>query len=250
MSLLVVGCGIPKEDYDAAVAAKEEAESKVASLQSDLREAESQISALESEVSSQQAQVSSLTSIVATVESALAALRSATKVETVTPTPTVALSKDYSKYGFGFDYTKGFSVTEMGLLGSEANDNSGMVQVSIENDVFEIFQVSWMNMIQSIFQFAGGIEALLDAGFEGLNVAGAESFEKGDLIETTKAGHRMVYQYFTITSFGVTMPGIMGVFYCDESQRVYQLLIMRIAVSGEQDILEHFQEYLDSFVGH
>jgi len=57
VSLPVVGCGIPKEDYeavvterDAVVAERDAAKSQIASLQSDLAEAESQISSLQSDL--------------------------------------------------------------------------------------------------------------------------------------------------------------------------------------------------------
>ncbi len=141
LPLLVVGCGIPTKDYDAAVAAKEAAETKVASLQSDLSEAQSQISSLQSIVASLRSQVSSVTSELATAERTIAELKTEAVEETATPTPIAALSKDYSNYGFGFDYPDGFSVTEMGMFDSEANDNSGVVQVGIENDEFQMFQV-------------------------------------------------------------------------------------------------------------
>jgi len=91
---LLTACGIPQEDFDAAVADKEAAEAQVASLQSDLAAAQSDLAtaqsdlataqsdlataqsdlaASEDEVASANSQVSSLESEVASLESDLAA---------------------------------------------------------------------------------------------------------------------------------------------------------------------------------
>ncbi|MFC2022109.1 hypothetical protein ACFLTR_02695 [Chloroflexota bacterium] len=246
VSLLVVGCGIPTEDYDAAVADKEAAKAKVASLQSDLSEAQSQISSLESEVSSLQSIVSSLRIQVSALTSELAIVE-----KTVTSTPIAALSKDYSKYAFGFDYPKGFSVTEMGMLASEANDNSGLVQVGIENGEIELFQVSWLQMTQSTWQFSGGLRKLLDDSFAGIEAgAGGVPVDRGEQVETTKAGHQMIYQYCSFTFLDYKAYGIVAAFYCDVSQRVYQLVTLNSTISAKQDVFKDFQNYLDSFVGH
>jgi len=257
LPLLVVGCGIPTEDYDAAVAAKEAAETKVASLQSDLSGAQSQISSLESEASSLQSivaslrnQVSSLTSDLAAAERTITELREAATEATVTPTPIAALSKDYSNYGFGFDYPDGFSVTEMGMLDSEANDNSGIVQVGIENDEIQMCQVMWFNVTLSTWKMMGDLQTMLNASFEGMKVEGVESVDIGELVETTKAGHEMVYQYYNMTPVGIKAYGIVAIFHCDESQRCYQIMTINTTISAKEDVLKDFMNYLNSFVCH
>jgi len=236
VSLLVVGCGIPKEDYDAAVAAKQEAEAQVASL--------------ESEVSSLRDQVSSLTNEVATAERTIAELKAAGTEGTVTPTPIAALSKDYSKFGFGFDYPTGFSIIEMGMLDSEANDNSGLVQVAIQTDGIQMFQVAWFHVTLSTWRTMGDWQQMLTNTLEGMKVEGIESVDKGEIVETTKAGHEMGYQCYEMTSMGVTAYGIAAVFHCDDNQRCYQLIIVDSTISAEEDVLEDFMSYLDSFVCH
>ena len=52
--LLVVGCGIPQEEYDAAVAEKEAAEAQVASLQSELSKAKNDLAAAQEELATAQ----------------------------------------------------------------------------------------------------------------------------------------------------------------------------------------------------
>jgi len=262
--VLVASCGIPQEEYDAVVEERDAAQTQVESLQDDLSEAqsktlslESDVSSLQSEVSSLQSvvsslrsQVSSLTSDLATAERTIAELKAAAVEGTTRPTPIAALSKDYSKYGFGFDYTKGFSVTESGLFDSEANDNSGVVQVGIQDNGVQMFQVGWFNMTQSMWKASGGLHEALEETFEGMMIEGVESIDRGDLVETTKAGHDMAYQDYTMTAEGFKFYGIVAVFHCDESQRCYQLITMNTTISAKEDVLEDFMNYLDSFVCH
>ncbi len=50
LSLLVIGCGVPREEYDAVLAARDAGQAEVASLQSELAKAQSQVESLKSEV--------------------------------------------------------------------------------------------------------------------------------------------------------------------------------------------------------
>ncbi len=125
LSLLLAACGIPQEDYDdviaerdAAMNAKESAETKVTSLETELSTVQSQIASLKSELAITQILVDLLGDM--------------TRVETDAPRTTSTSSTAFSKYGFSFDYPQGSSPMELGLLGNNADDNSGMVQVYLE----------------------------------------------------------------------------------------------------------------------
>ena len=59
-SLLLLGCGIPQEQYDSALNERDAAQAQVTSLQGDLSEARSQISALESDLNAAEGQVEAL----------------------------------------------------------------------------------------------------------------------------------------------------------------------------------------------
>ena len=171
--------------------------------------------------------------------------------EAVSPsTPTEF--KLYSKYGFSFEYPKGFTVTEMGMLENEATDASGIVQVGVENDEIEIFQTAWIKMVQTMFDAAGDLQSSLKDSFTGMETTeGISSVERGELVESTKAGHQMFYQYYTMTTIeGDKAYGIVSIFYCDKSQEVFQLMTINNTTSTKQDVLDDFQNYLDSFVCH
>jgi len=86
----------------------------------------------------------------------------------------------------------------------------------------------------------------LDGFYEGIEVEGATNIVRGHLVETTKAGHGLIYETFSCTAEGETWKGVYGAWYCDKSQRLYQLAVLYV----EQTPLEEFQRYLDSFVCH
>lgn len=153
--------------------------------------------------------------------------------------------KTFSKYGFSFKYPKAFSVTEIGLFENEANNRSGMVRIEVENEEIECFQVSWIKTVQY------SLEEGLEGGLRGMKVEGIASIERGERVEATKAGHRTLYQYYTATSTeGDKIYGIVGVLYCDKSQKAFGLITINNTISTKQDVLEDFQNYLDSFVCH
>ncbi len=183
------------------------------------------------------------------IVSILAACGKGEEKEIKTPTEL----KTYSDYGFSFEYPKTYSVSEMGLQQNEANDMSGVVQAGIENEESELFQVAWVGMIKSMWEsWDNGLEDSLEGSIEGAeNTEGIASLERGELVETTKAGHRMLYQYYTLTSAeGDTAYGIIGALYCDKSQRLLSFMTMNTTTSTTQDVQGYFQNYLDSFVCH
>ena len=161
-------------------------------------------------------------------------------------------TKTYSKYGFSFEYPATFSVTEMGLLESEANDNSGMVQVGVENGEIEIFQVTWGVTVIEPDELEDRLVGGLEGGFEAFETEeGVESVERGELVESTQAGHLMFYQCYVAT-FTVEgkVYGVINCFYCDENSKFFSLMTMDSTISTTPDALEDFQSYLDSFVCH
>lgn len=160
--------------------------------------------------------------------------------------PTSSEFKTFSKYGFSSEYPKDFRISETGVLENEANDDSGVVQGQMANKGSELFQVSWIKTLQ--YSLEGG----LAGGFAGLEGAkGMASLERDELVETTKTGHRMLYQYYIATSTeGSKAYGILGVFYCDKSQEAFVLMTINTDIITKEDVLEEFQNYLNSFVCH
>lgn len=153
--------------------------------------------------------------------------------------PTPGFNK-YSKYGLSFEYPKGMSISEQGMLESTATSSSGIVLGELSNYEDELITVGWLTIVSP-----PDLEVSMSAGFEGMEAEGVD-VDKGQLVTSTKAGHTMKYQYFTATAEGETFYGIFGVWYCGTSDRFYELILMY----SEQDVLSTFQQYLDSFVCH
>jgi len=131
-------------------------------------------------------------------------------------------------------------------MGTIVDENSGIVLGEKENKELELVTVGWQGIpepvdIESslIGSVAGGLAAL-EAG------EGVEEVVRGEQLEATKSGHQLLYQSFTVRGGGEVMRGVVGAWYCDESNRLFNLITL---YSGE-DALALFQTYLDSFVCH
>ncbi|MFB0518088.1 MAG: hypothetical protein ACETWC_02265 [Acidobacteriota bacterium] len=186
----------------------------------------------------------SITGILILVSIVLVSLIDCSK-EIETPTPSE--SRTFSKYGFSFTYSKDFRIWETGMLEEKANDNSGLVQALVENEEVKIFQVGWIKSLPYDLEedYLEYFLKLIEKDEETV------SFERGQLEETTKAGHKMLYQYYaTVDTEGNRAYGIVGILYCDRSQKNFTLMTMNNTISARQDVLEDFQHYLDSFACH
>jgi thiol-disulfide isomerase/thioredoxin len=83
VSLIVVGCGVPQEEHDVALAERDTAQAEVASLQSELAEmqsdlatTESDLAETESDLATTQSEISSLQSQISSSQSQISSLRS------------------------------------------------------------------------------------------------------------------------------------------------------------------------------
>jgi len=163
----------------------------------------------------------------------------------------------FSKYGFSFQYPKAFRVWEDGLMDDEPDSSSGLLQAAPEDADFPIVAVSWIRT------WRYGLDGGLEAGFDGVaNWAGIKTVTKGRVVETTKTGHRMLYQsghtmlyqYYTATTEiqGQVACGIVGVFYCPDTQRSFTIVTMDDCTAGgsTESALAEFEAYLDRLVCH
>jgi len=165
--------------------------------------------------------------------------------------------RTFSDYNLLFQHPNNYLVWRDGLLDDDPGESSGLVQVSPEQDDLPLFAISWVRTWQY------GLEGGLEAGFEGVeNWVGIVSISKGELVKTTKSGHRMLYQeghrmlyqYFTATTEtpNEIIYGIVGAFYCPETQRAFSLVTMQSAPAGtySQLAVEEFETYVDSIICH
>ena len=135
----------------------------------------------------------------------------------------------------------------MGQLESEANENSGIVQATIERlGEFQLHHVAWRKVP------IWSSELRLESGFASFEATEwVASIERGERVEATHAGHEMLYQYHIFThTDGDKSYGISACFYCDRSQKGFSVITLSNAISAKEDILEDFMDFMSSFVCH
>jgi hypothetical protein len=135
----------------------------------------------------------------------------------------------------------------MGMVESEANEDSGNVRVWTERlGEFQGRTVTWA--MTTMWSNRGGLEG----GFKAMeDASGIASVERGERVEATHSGHEMLYQYYEFTyTDGAKRYGIIGCFHCDASQRAFSVVTMSSAISAKEDILEDFMDHLSSLVCH
>ena len=158
----------------------------------------------------------------------------------------------YSKYGFSFQYPKKHSINEMGMLQNEATEESGLVQATLGNE--ELLQVTWVGMQQSIWEVARDLQVSLEDSFAGLEEESIETIQRGELLGAVNIPHiphPTLYQDYVATeTAGNKLYGTLGVFYCDESQKLFKLMAVNYTSGTKQDVLEQFLHFLNSFICH
>jgi hypothetical protein len=158
--------------------------------------------------------------------------------------------KVYTNFGFSFQYPKGWTISEMGMLQSQADGSSGLVQATKSYD--KLLQVAWVGMVEDLFEMTGGLEVTLEDSFSGLLMDGSvNDLEKGEIVETTHQGHYLMYQDFAADGYaGESIRGVVGCFYCDDSERVYQVMTGDTSNVSKSVVLNDFQVFLDSLICH
>ena len=149
----------------------------------------------------------------------------------------------YDKHGFSFEYPAGFDVEEVGVLDVEATDESGVVQVILEDDEIQVFQVVWMQSQE--WSEEGSIAGAISSMESSEDIV---SVETGELLETTLDGERLVYQSYSVSApDGESVAGILASSYCDAGGLGLGFMTMHSALSDEQELLDDLMEYLDTF---
>jgi len=173
---------------------------------------------------------------------------SQTGEDMLAPTPTASptsspVSNTYSKYGITFQYPEGMELTEKGMLESTATDSSGMVLGEINKgnlDKYELLGVAWLTSVTPL-----DLKISLNGGLDGMKTDEITAVNKGEIVSSQKDGDEMLYAPYSLEASGQTMYGICGVWYNDSTDRLLQLNLM----SGHQNMLPEFQQYLDSISG-
>ncbi|MGP8322627.1 MAG: PGF-CTERM sorting domain-containing protein [Methanosarcinaceae archaeon] len=152
----------------------------------------------------------------------------------------ITLDKTYSNFGFSFKYPKGMSLSENGMIDARANDDSGMIIGELEGHILE---VCWMKMA-GISPTNFMPEIVIENTFSGMETVEGTIIDRGKKGETTVNGHKIIYQQFDASIEDISFNGVVGLWYCNESEKQFILLPM----SEELDAFSLFNDYLGSFV--
>lgn len=156
----------------------------------------------------------------------------------VLETQAITLDKTYSNFGFSFKYPKGMTLSETGMFDVRATDTSGVIIGELED---QVLGVTWMRMATE----PPLLESTLAGGLEGMEAEGV-TVVKGEKGETTVNGHKVVYQFYSVSAEDGQYYGVFSAWYCDVSERIYALMTM----SKESEAFPLFEDYLGSFVCH
>jgi len=154
---------------------------------------------------------------------------------------------EYAKFGFSLKIPGSMIAFEQGKSWKgEASDASGLVQFRYSYSPYETIGVQWDTVESS-----PRLQETMGEFSEILRDMGIEFNKIGQLVSTIKGDHELVYQSFEVQEGEFTYPGLIGVWYCDQSHRIYMLYFASTPELAKQiDLFTEFQRYIDSFTCH
>ena len=160
----------------------------------------------------------------------------------------------YSGFGFSIDYSSMMQVQEMGLTGGVATDSIGMMQGRMEGQSLEQFGVMWFKSDQLPSHFDPSPRDALKYVFDSIASTGTVITNFGEETSTTVNDHYVIYQTFDIED-EVTIPGVIGVWYCKESDMFMVLYLVHLPDLEQPDLhspelVNMWLDYLDTVSCH
>jgi hypothetical protein len=135
----------------------------------------------------------------------------------------------YTGYGFSIEYSQRMTVGEGDLGGyGPPTDSAGMMQGSRQDTELEQFGVIWIRpkgLSTNVDKTPAGA---LDQIFGFIGISGTSIGVRGELETMTKDGHEVVYQTFTVEESGISIPGIIGAWYCEEAGKFLMLYAIHV----------------------
>ena len=108
-----------------------------------------------------------------------------------------------------------------------------------------------MNTAKSDYEALGGDEALSQR-LDGIIGNMSSVVSRSEISEEAKLGHCLVYICFVTSDpdTGDKVYGIAGHFYCDHSERLFDLFSTSTKSSTNEEALDFFRPFLDSIKCH
>jgi hypothetical protein len=136
----------------------------------------------------------------------------------------------YTRYGISFDYSSEMSLRESDLGGfGSATDSGGNVQVTYPGaDRLEQYGVTWVEPKVMPTYMDPTPAYALDFLFEMIAIGGTQITDRSDYMTTTIDNHEVIYQTFGVLNNDFTIPGMIGAWYCEETNRFLVLYLIYV----------------------
>jgi hypothetical protein len=148
----------------------------------------------------------------------------------------------YSGYGISFDYDLRTQIKESDLTGYgvPSHTEGSIVGVLQSNDYLKQWGVFWVKPEVIPPHMAGNSESVIDFLFENAGMAGTQIVDRGEYSSTSKDEYEVFYQHFGVQEGGITIPGVIGVWYSEiQSRYVIFYLIYIVDVENPE---AHYEE--------
>ncbi len=143
----------------------------------------------------------------------------------------------YDKHGFSMDYPLNMNFNEMGLSGSKASDASGSIQLARQDETLTQYGLFWMGPEMLATYLEPTPEGSLNMVFGIAGLEGTSISSRDELISSTKDGHELVYQTIMIEEPGVSIPAIIGAWYCEALGRFMILYLFYVPDFDQIEVL-------------
>lgn len=149
----------------------------------------------------------------------------------------------YANYGFSYDYGTEFNLWELPANETdEFSDASSTVQFSYISYPIEILNVWWDEAMHG-----QDPEAILNQAFASMNEQDQLAFAPGKVSKVRVEDKELLAQYFTLTTEGLSLSGIVGAWVCNQADRAYVLSYLTDAGLTDSDLQTRFQQVFNSF---
>jgi CubicO group peptidase (beta-lactamase class C family) len=157
--------------------------------------------------------------------------------------PPELTQQTYANYGFTYDYGTEFSVRELPTSEmDEISQASGTVQFSYISYPIEILNVWWDEAVSG-----QDAEAILKQAFDSMSEDEQLAFLPGEAAKVWVDDKELQAQYFTLSTEGLSLSGMVGAWVCDQADRGYVLSYLTDAEFADSDLQDRFGQVFDSF---
>jgi hypothetical protein len=154
----------------------------------------------------------------------------------------------YTGFGLTLDYSlqKTFQVAGFGW---EPTESGGIIQVTRQGMGLDQYGVIWCTL-ESMPTNMRSLKGSLDYIFGLIGMDGTTITDRGPHISTTKNGHEMIYQTWSLMESGFAIPGIIGTWYCEDVGKYFQLYLIYLPdpenpTVDPQELEQKWLGYLD-----